>query len=124
MKRALLKWSVGSLFILALLLCLTIVFLSWKDYSPYFQSTRGAHMTISIHPYASDAATQKSWLSIRIDDGFTVQAGLLAPHDSSKRYPAIILLGGKATGKYAVQYALNIDRVIILALDYPYEPRT
>lgn len=42
---------------------------------------------------------------------------------NSKRYPAIILLGGKATGKYAIDYAFDINNVIILALDYPYEPR-
>ncbi len=39
------------------------------------------------------------------------------------RFPAIILLGGKATGKYAIDYAIDINNVIILALDYPYEPR-
>jgi hypothetical protein len=62
-------------------------------------------------------------LTINADNGFSVQAGLLTPRDSSKRYPAIILLGGKATGKYAIDYALNIGSAVILALDYPYEPR-
>jgi hypothetical protein len=122
-KHALLKWILGTLLFLAFLLCIFILFFSFKDYSRYFRSTRGIQTSISIQQYACDALTQKSWLTITADNGFNVQAGLLAPRDSSKRYPAIILLGGKATGKYAVNYALNIDNVVILALDYPYEPR-
>jgi fermentation-respiration switch protein FrsA (DUF1100 family) len=61
-------------------------------------------------------------LTINANNGFIVQAGLLVPYDSTKKYPAIILLGGMATGKYAVDYALDIDNVVILAIDYPYEP--
>jgi hypothetical protein len=123
MKRVLIRWSIGTLFFLSLLVCLLLIFFSFKDYSHNFQSIRGIHTCISIQQYARDTLNQKSWLTIHADNGFIVQAGLLAPRDSSKRYPAIILLGGKATGKYAVNYALNIDNVIILALDYPYEPR-
>jgi predicted peptidase len=40
-----------------------------------------------------------------------------------RRYPTVILLGGKATGKYAVDYALGIKNIILAAPDYPYEPR-
>jgi Prolyl oligopeptidase family len=123
MKRALLKWFLGTLLFLSLLVCLLILFFSFKDHSHYFRSIRGTQTSISIQQYACDARTQKSWLTINADNGFNVQAGLLAPRDSSMRYPAIILLGGKATGKYAVNYALDIDNVVILALDYPYEPR-
>jgi hypothetical protein len=123
MKRALLKWFIGTLLFLSLLVCLLILFFSFKDHSHYFRSIRGTQASISIQQYAYDARTQKSWLTINADNGFNVQAGLLAPRDSSKRYPAIILLGGKATGKYAVNYALDIDNVVILALDYPYAPR-
>ncbi|MGD1043753.1 MAG: prolyl oligopeptidase family serine peptidase [Bacteroidota bacterium] len=123
MKHALLKWFLGTLLFLSLFVCLLILFFSFKDYSRYFRSIRGTQTSISIQQYACDARTQKSWLTINADNGFSVQAGLLAPRDSSKRYPAIILLGGKATGKYAVNYALDIDNVVILALDYPYEPR-
>jgi hypothetical protein len=122
-KHARLKWVLGAFLFLALFLCFFIVFFSLKDYSHYFQSTHGTLANISIHQYACDSRTQKSCLTISANNGFNVQAGLLAPRDSNKRYPAIILLGGKTTGKYAINYAINIDNVIILALDYPYEPR-
>jgi hypothetical protein len=123
MNRTLLKWFPATLLFLVFLVCLFILFYSFKDYTCYFRSKRDTQNSVSIQQFACDAFTRKSWLTIHADDGFTVQAGLLIPSDSSKRYPAIILLGGKATGKYAVNYALNIDNVIILALDYPYEPR-
>jgi hypothetical protein len=123
MKRALLKWFLGSFLFLAFLASLLVFFFSFKDYSHYFQSVRGVHTNIDIQQYASDAHTNKFLLRISTDNDFCVNAGLLAPSDSSRKYPAIILLGGKATGKYAINYALGIDHIIILALDYPYEPR-
>jgi dienelactone hydrolase len=45
------------------------------------------------------------------------------PEGKGKRFPAFILLGGKTTGKYAIDYALGVKDVIILAPDYPYTPR-
>ena len=123
MVRALLKWFLGTFLFFSVLACLLILYVSFKDYSHYFRSARGTRTSVSIQPYARDALTQKSWLTIHSTGGFNVQAGVLAPLDSSKRYPAVILLGGKATGKYAVDYALNINQLVICALDYPYEPR-
>ena len=123
MKCALLKWILAALLFITFLVGFIIFFFSFKDYSHYFQSAHGTRSSISIQLYACDKSTQKLWLTINADNEFSVKAGLLTPRDSSKRYPAIILLGGKATGKYAVNYALNIDNIVILALDYPYEPR-
>jgi dienelactone hydrolase len=48
---------------------------------------------------------------------------MLVPRASGRKYPAIILLGGKATGKYAIDYVPEIQGVIVVAVDYPYEPR-
>ena len=123
MKGALFKWFWGLLLVLPLLACILLLFFSFKDYSHYFRSTHGTLTNISLHQYACDSRTQKSWLTIRANNAFNVQAGLLTPFDSSKKYPAIILLGGKTTGRYAINYALDINNIIILALDYPYEPR-
>jgi len=69
------------------------------------------------------AVFTKSWLKLESPSGLTVNCGILAPKGKGAVYPALILLGGKATGKYAVDYALDIDNVIIVAVDYPYEPR-
>jgi hypothetical protein len=97
-----------------------VFFLSSRDYTHYFHLRHGSLAEIVER---RDSAVMKSWITLRNSDGFKVECGLLNPKDSSKRYPAVILLGGKATGKFAIDYALDIDNVIILALDYPYEPR-
>jgi hypothetical protein len=97
-----------------------VFFLSSRDDTHYFHLRHGSLAEIVEH---RDSAMMKSWITLRNSDGFKVECGLLNPKDSSKRYPAVILLGGKATGKFAIDYALDIDNVIILALDYPYEPR-
>jgi len=111
------------LFLLAsvLLLCGIALYLSYKEYSSYFQTRHGRLINISEQ---QDSNVRKFWITLGNDDGFNIDCGLLLPQHYRKRSPAIVLLGGKATGKYAVEYALGIDSVIILALDYPYEPRS
>jgi hypothetical protein len=118
--RSLFKWTASILLVSGFILCAGIIYLSFKDHSKYFQSRHGSLSEIIDHV---DSSHQKHWITLRNSDGFTVECGLLLPRSTGKRYPAIILLGGKATGKYAVDYAMDIDNVIILALDYPYEPR-
>jgi len=103
-----------------LTLSLIVVYFSFKDYTDYFQSRRGKLDQVT-EKY--DSASNKIWLTLKNSEGFKVEAGLLIPRKVSEKYPAAILLGGKATGKYAINYAFDIDNVIIIALDYPYEPR-
>ena len=123
MKRSVIKWLLSIILIFILVVSIVVLSLSLKDYSRYFQAQRGKLNYISLQVYEQNVSIQKSWLTLVSTSGFKVQAGLLAPRDSSKHHPAIILLGGKATGRYAIDYALDIDNVVILALDYPYEPR-
>jgi dienelactone hydrolase len=120
------------------------VYLYTQDFQDYFQERRGILTQVSVDPIGSDTFFEKSWLRLENRDGFNVLCGMLVPkkvpgfsagRDSAetveirtqvpveKRYPAIVLLGGKATGKYAVDYALDIQDVIIVAPDYPYEPK-
>lgn len=108
------------IFILVLFLSIVsyVYYLSSRDETQYFHERHG---TLSEVVERRDST--KSWVTLRNSDGFKVECGLLVPTDSGKRYPAVILLGGKATGKFAINYVLDIDNLIILALDYPYEPR-
>jgi len=85
-----------------------------------------------------DSIGGKYWITLFNSEGLRVECGLLVPTPcktknksnaqkiittAHKKYPAIILLGGKTTGKYAIDYAMDLDSIIIFALDYPYEPR-
>jgi len=123
---------------------ITYVYLYTQDFSDYFGERKGVLAGVSVEPAGSDTFFEKSWLRLENSDGFSTLCGLLVPKgrpgfsgegDSAgspvratrsrpgKRYPAIILMGGKTTGKYAVDYALDIQDVILVAPDYPYEPR-
>lgn len=111
---------VGIILVLLLILFVLVAYLSFRDYSEYFQLRRGMLAEVVER---RDSVAGKYWITLHNSDGFKVECGLLVPLDTTKRYPVILLLGGKATGKYAIDYAMDIDSVIILALDYPYEPR-
>ncbi len=122
MKRLIrrLFWSV--LLILALL-AVGIWYLATRDYTTYFRERKGTLATVQEEKGGATADFTKSWLQLKNTSGFTVNCGMLVPMGKGKTYPAVILLGGKATGKYAIDYALDIENVIIVAVDYPYEPR-
>ena len=104
-----------------------ITYLSLKDYSTEFRQRKGTLQEVGTKEYARDSLTSRQWVTLKSDNGFTVVCGLLAPESRAvkrlAKLPAIIVLGGKATGKHAVDYALGIRNVIIIAPDYPYEPR-
>ncbi len=100
-----------------------LAYLYLRDYADYFGKQRGTFAHAIITAAEGDSVSEKSWLKIENADGFIVECGLLVPREKGKRYPAIILLGGKATGKHAVDYALGIKDVIIAAPDYRYEPQ-
>jgi dienelactone hydrolase len=128
-----LKRLLGVLLSLAALAILAGWFFSSRDYSGYFQEQRGKLSAVTVEAAGGDSLFQKSWVTLRSTSGLRVLCGMLVPSRAlgvggrgipPVRYPAVIVLGGKATGKYAVDYALDIENVIIAAPDYPYEPRT
>lgn len=93
------------------------------DYRAEFQSRRGTLSHADLVPAGESENNDKFWLTLRNENDFTVECGLLVPRRQAKRYPAIIVLGGKATGKDAVDFALDINDVILAAPDYGYRPR-
>ena len=94
-----------------------------RDYGSYFKKRHGRLGHVDLHPMGGDTLTERSWVTLENEDGFTVDCGMLTPKEKGRRFPAIVLMGGKATGKYAVNYALGIRDIIIVAPDYPYDPR-
>ena len=105
---------------------LLVAALYTRDESSEFFARKGDLAHVSLEPLSSDSLFDRSWLTLESSTGLTVVNGLLTPSSRSTaggRYPAVILLGGKATGKYAVDYALGIRNIVLVAPDYPYEPR-
>jgi predicted esterase len=115
------------------LVCALPLFLLWYfhagDYTSYFSRKRGTLGSVVVTPAGIDSLYERSWVSIENVDGFRVDCGMLVPNQKTgkgrdvRRYPVIVLLGGKATGKHAIDYAVDIRDVIIIAPDYPYTPR-
>ncbi len=98
-----------------------VAYVALHDYSAEFLERKGSMTSARIEQRNGDA--ERQWLTLTSRSGLRVACGLLVPRQSSGRIPAVVLLGGKATGKYAVDYALGIEDVIVVAPDYPYEPR-
>lgn len=101
-----------------------------RDDSSVFFARKGDLQRVGLEPVASDSLFDRSWLTLESSTGLTVVSGMLSPSagkaggSAGQRYPAVVLLGGKATGKYAVDYALGIRNIVLVAPDYPYEPRS
>ena len=93
------------------------------DYRPAFRVRAGRLCGVDSVLISADSQSRKFWLRLRGSSGFVADAGLLVPAKASVRQPAAILLGGKATGKHAIDYVLDNDDLFVLALDYAYDPR-
>ncbi len=119
--RLLKSLSGVGVFILALLLAGWYFYV--KDYAPYFVERKGRLVGTKIVSGRIDSVLSRSWLTLTSSSGMRVECGMLKPRTISGRLPAIVLLGGKATGKYAIDYVPDIAGVIVVAVDYPYEPR-
>lgn len=104
------------------LLAICIYFYA-KDYTTYFRERKGTLVSAEQDVARRDSVFQKSFVTLKSTEDLTVQCGLLVPRKEGRRHPAIVLMGGKATGKYAIDYAIGVEDVIIIAPDYPYEPR-
>jgi dienelactone hydrolase len=108
---------------------LVVAYLYTRDYSEEFREMKGEVERVTLEPVDGDSLFDRSWLTVQSSSGLEVVSGILTPSrqtlpgDQIERFPAVILLGGKATGKYAVDYALGIRNIILVAPDYPYEPR-
>jgi len=94
-----------------------------KDYASDFLSRKGELLEVREQPAGEDSIFARSWITLRSSSGMVVECGMLRPIGGRTRSPAIIVLGGKVTGKHAIDYAQGISDVILVAVDYPYEPR-
>ncbi len=100
-----------------------LVHLSVKDYRSEFLSRRGSFSHAQLTPAGGTAEAEKFWVTVQNTRGFSVECGLLVPRQKGRRYPAVILLGGRATGKDAVDFAFDVQGVVLAAPDYGYTPR-
>ena len=120
-----LKWVLWAAIAASLILVLCGVYIGRLNFGPYFVSGKGKLVESRLIVSGTDSLFKRGWLTLISDAGRKVDCGLLVPagNDAGRRYPVMILLGGKATGKHAIDYVLNIRKVIVAAPDYPYTLR-
>ncbi len=123
--KKIMRWILWILTAGGLILVLCGLYVGGLDYNGYFDSAKGKLVEARVTHFGSDSVFDRNWLFLANDRGLRVDCGMLLPAGEARgrRYPAVILLGGKATGKHAIDYALDIRNVIIVAPDYPYTPR-
>jgi hypothetical protein len=121
-RRWLLLLVTGVLLGTPALVLLTLFLLSRKDYAEDFRRRAGRLAGVSVESFGRSDGMDKQWVRLTSSSGLGVTCGILVPLAAGVRHPAIVLLGGKATGKHAVDYAFGAENVLIIALDYPYSP--
>lgn len=123
MRRRFFRWMVLPYMVISLPLVLFLGYLALKDYAKEFAEKKGEFVDARLQPAGMAGEGERYWLTLRGSGGLTVECGMLVPPGKGVRFPAFILLGGKTTGKYAVDYAIGVKDVIIVAPDYPFTPR-
>jgi len=72
-----------------------------------------------VEGVSQEGGVRKSWIEISGSGGLSVECGVLEPKDPRGTHPAIVLLGGRASGRRAIDNAPGtLPDVIVLAVDY------
>lgn len=100
-----------------------LVDLATVDIHTYAKERHGRLVERTERDDGEDPIFRRTLLMLKSAGGLVAEGAMLTPVNASRRLPAFIVLGGKQTGKEAVNYVTDLDDAIVLALDYPYEPR-
>lgn len=84
-------------------------------------SYRGALSEIDLHHRVWNRNVFVDDLTLRDNRGTFVNFLLHQPADSTRRYPAVVILGGVDIGKETLRYIDDKGEVIVAALAYPYD---
>jgi dienelactone hydrolase len=118
MKR--LSWAI----LIALILAAVWLFsLAAVDIGAYAAERHGRLVERTERDDGQDSLFRRTLVTLKSSDGLSVEGAILTPVGARAPLPTFILLGGKQTGKAAVDYVTELSDAVVLALDYPYEPR-
>jgi dienelactone hydrolase len=72
-----------------------------------------------------EQSSHYSLLHIQLEDdtGLRVEGHIKIPSPQGGPYPAFVMLGGLRTGRRVVDCIDDVDNIVLLALDYPYEEK-
>lgn len=118
-----LKRTIIACVLAMLLLAVAAVYYASIDIGAYSAERRGFLRETGLVDDGRDSVFERTLITLKSSEGLIAECAMLSPVDGTARVPAFILLGGKATGKEAVNYVLEMQDAVILAIDYPYTPR-
>ena len=110
------------IFIWFIYIYLVFLLQSERDFSRYTKSLLPKHYQVEITKIKADTTTTIYQLNLSDKSNFTIEAYIKRPNNEEK-LSTVLLLGGMLTGKRAVEYAYDVENVIIIAPDYPYKFR-
>ena len=101
-------------------------FLFWRlvldTESPQLSNWRRAPVKATLVSMPGDSVTDRAWLTLSNGRGLRVECGLLTPRAPGP-HPAMVVMAGRDTGKRGIQYVTGVRNLVVIALDYGYEPR-
>jgi fermentation-respiration switch protein FrsA (DUF1100 family) len=77
-------------------------------------------------PYGADDHFVRSSLTLTHRNGLRVDCGLLEPREPAspgERRPGFVVMAGREMGIRAIEQVTDLKNVVVVALDYGYEPR-
>lgn len=119
------RWQiVTTLGLLLVVSCyLFLLRLSTVDIHSYAAGRHGGMASRVERDDGADSVFRRTLLTLTSAEGLVAHGAMLTPVEWRRRAPVFILLGGKVTGKDAVNYVTGLSDAVVLALDYPYAPR-
>jgi dienelactone hydrolase len=98
------------------------IFQAQSDFSGYINSLLPEDYDVQLTEIQSNDSVSIQQLIITSADDSILEAYIKNPKTNHK-IPGIVLLGGVMTNKMAVEYAYDVDNVVLVSPDYPYKVR-
>ena len=99
-----------------------LVLASMNAESPQLSNWRKAPLQAQIAPLPGDSLYERALVTLSNGRGLRAECGIQIPR-SPGSHPGILILAGRETGKHAIEYVTDVRNIVVIALDYGFEPR-
>ena len=113
-------WSGSVLVGLLLVLAATLGGPVLRDPTAAFAARKGQLAGVEVRAATRQGSSSVTELRLVADSGLTVDLTVRVPDGPEKPRPAVLILGGRATGQAAARLSGEIGDVVVAALSYPF----
>src|SRR5688572_25439422 len=118
--RRALAWSCSVLVVVLALLATILLAPVVRDPSVGFMARKGRLAGVERRDTARQGSSTVTELRLLSDTGLAVDVTVRVPDGLSGPGPAVLLLGGRETGRDAARLSDDIGAVVVAALSYPF----